>query len=230
MNLLLKRGLLSIAFLVLAVSTLVNPSYSSAATKLDSKESFEVPDIKFTPKVINTYKDENGHIINEYSKLPDNFVTDENGNIISEESQSKTTLRKENKVTTAACSYQYYYDVVGRVTVERDAFVNYHPAFPQAQKNVSEYNFTFSTTSYSIGVSGYGMSADVSISAPGAGYSISANPTMWTRPAVYGDIERQTVKVTRTGGCTSGEKITYQTRYVPINTYIDTNEWSYNPN
>ncbi|MYL19960.1 hypothetical protein GLW04_08685 [Halobacillus litoralis] len=227
----IKKHFMGITFLLLGLTLLVNPQVTNA-----SGLSGAEPEINFTPEVVNTYEDEDGNIVNEYSKLPDKFVTDENGNIIAEGEDADPNNVESNSnnnsgsIGSLSCGYQYYYDVVGRTNMEYHAFIDYHPGFSEARYNIKEYNFTLSSLSYSIGISGYGGSAEVSLNTPGYGYTIDGAELKWTRPAVYGTVVKETVKRTRTGGCSGGEEVTYQTRYVVDDSYIGVREWSYNPN
>ncbi|MBM7554498.1 hypothetical protein [Thalassobacillus pellis] len=225
----IKKHCMGVTFFLLSLSLVIIPQVTNAA-----ELNGDAPEINFTPEVINTYEDEYGNIVHEYSKLPDKFMTDGNGNIIAEGEDADPGKVKTNigdgSFETLGCQYQYYYDVVSRTNVEYHAFLDYHPGFSEAQYNVKEYNFSFATLSYSIGISGYGASAEVSISTPGYGFTVDSDPTKWTRPAIYGTVVKERVKRTRTGGCTGGEEVTYFTRYVADDTYIGTREWSYNPN
>jgi hypothetical protein len=218
----LKRINLSIVTLLLLVSTFMIP-FSSASAKGTDKgnENFYVPEVKFTPEVTDSYVDEDGNLVQETTKLPDTFVTDSQGNIISEGNEvgKFKNSKSSGDVSTLSCAYQYRYETVAEYLYKANTFVNYHPAFSSWER-VSSYFFGTASVSYSLGWSGYGVSVGVSVAGPGYGYNIDADYSRWSRPAVYGDVWYKRQKVTRTGGCSSETKVTYQGTYYTYNDYI----------
>jgi hypothetical protein len=213
----MKRINLSIVSLLLLISTFMVPFNSASAEGLEKGSSdFYVPEVKFTPEVVDSYVDEEGNLVQETTKLPDNFVTDGQGNIISENGES---TKSGEFSTMSGCAYQYRYETVSEYLYKANSFINYHPAFSSWER-VSSYFFGTASVSYSLGWSGYGVSVGVSVAGPGYGYNIDADYSRWSRPAVYGDVWYKRQKVTRTGGCSSETKVTYQGTYYTYNDYI----------
>ncbi|MBY0155638.1 hypothetical protein M4D56_13885 [Cytobacillus oceanisediminis] len=188
---------------LLVISLFAVPFNASA------EEEIDVPEVEFSPEIINQYIDGEGNLITETSSLPDSFVTDQNGNII-----------KSGGVSTFSCAYQYKYETLSDKLDRSNTFINYHPSFKSWDK-VDGYFFGQSTVSYSIGYSGAsGASVSVSVAPPGNGTFIKADPARWSRPGIYGDVWRKYQRITRTGGCSSEKYITYKTSYHTKKTYI----------
>ncbi|WP_143536184.1 hypothetical protein [Saccharibacillus sp. O23] len=183
-------------------------------------DTVEVPEIQFTPEVINQYKNEEGELVSVYSELPEKFVTDENGNIITDD---KLNSKRGGITTQDACSKRYYYETIsGPTLIKSNSFIAYHPGFTKWDKT-NGYFFGQATQSYSVGVQGFaGISVSVSVAAPGNGSFITANPAYWSRPGIYGDVSKLTRKVTVQDPCGSGSTTYNTVVYQTNNTYNKT--------
>ncbi|EUJ33427.1 hypothetical protein MFLO_02713 [Listeria floridensis FSL S10-1187] len=66
--------------------------------------------------------------------------------------------------------------------------LGWHPGWSHYQYNISAYYFSSSNYSVSFNL-GYGA-ISASVSRAGGGQIVKANPKKWTRPAVYGNVNR----------------------------------------
>lgn len=98
---------------VLLVISLFTVPFNASA-----EEEIDVPEVEFSPEIINQYIDGEGNLITETSSLPDSFVTDQNGNII-----------KSGGVSKFSCAYQYKYETLSDKLDRSNTFINYHPSF-----------------------------------------------------------------------------------------------------
>lgn len=55
--------------------------------------------------------------------------------------------------------------------------------------------------SYSVGLSGYGVSVSVSVAGPGSGTFITADSSRWSRPGIHGNVDRVHQQVTMVDPC-----------------------------
>lgn len=193
---------------MVVVSLFYNTSFADAFS--NEEEKFKIPEVQFTPEIINTYEDEEGNLITEYSELPEEFETDADGNIISEDTMS----------IFSACARTYSYKDKSKTKVKTDGFIANHPDFKKWDK-VDGYWFGTKSKSYSVGLSGYGVDVSVSVSGAGSGTLIKANSKKWSRPGIYGDVTKIVQEVTMRNPCGKGDKYD-RTIYRTNNTYNKT--------
>lgn len=154
------------------------------------------PDIKFSPEIVNQYEDAEGNLVTEYSELPDQFTTDASGNLI-----TSNSIQPMN-----ACARQYSYKTLYTIRVKTNGFIANHPGFTKWDK-VNGYYFGNTSVSYTVGLSGYGASVSVSVAGPGNGTFITANAANWSRPGIFGNVDRVHQQVTMVDPC--GPNSTY---------------------
>lgn len=166
-----------------------------------------IPTTKFTPEVSNQYKNKEGYLVTEYTQPPNKYVTDSKGNILSE----------SEVAPASACSPRYYFETISSTRVKTDSFISYHPSFKSWDK-VDGYWFGSASQSFSVGLSGYGVDVSVSVAGPGFGTFITANPDVWSRPRIYGNVNRVKQKVKVQNPCGADETYT-QNVYRTNSTY-----------
>ncbi|WP_129598039.1 hypothetical protein [Anaerophilus nitritogenes] len=121
-----------------------------------------------------------------------NKIYYENGPIIMEnEPHGNPTPSIDGRI--GGSNIGYYEEVISTTLVERNKFIAWHPDFKKYNYNVSAYNFSNSSSSISIGLS-WGVASVSYNPSSGSGYSISADPSKWSRPAIYGDEYKITYK------------------------------------
>lgn len=186
--------------------------------KILAQEEDEVQ-IKFNPKIIDQYVDEEGNMISVTEELPESFQTDENGNLNHQNSLYNKDLNKDGKVSTQdACSPRYTFTRLSKTKVKSNGFISWHPHFSDYNR-VNNYYFTAYSRNFSVGLSGYGVSVSASVAGAGSGYSIPANYSRWSRPAIYGDAYRIVNRVNKVNPCGANSNYN-QTVYTTANTYI----------
>ncbi|WP_269318454.1 hypothetical protein [Exiguobacterium sp. KJ 601] len=188
----MRKSVVNIKFysLIALCSVLFLPLFQSSVSADSSWAEETTPEVKFYPKIVNQYEDEEGNFVTEYSELPKQFTTDASGNIINDKS-----IQPMN-----ACARQYSYKNLYTLRMQTNGFIANHPGFTRWDK-VNGYYFGNTSVSYSVGLSGYGASISVSVAGPGNGTFITANPDRWSRPGIYGDVDKIHQQVTMVDPC-----------------------------
>ncbi|MCM2677397.1 hypothetical protein [Alkalicoccobacillus plakortidis] len=205
-----KGQLLLTSFVLIIASLFYNTSFADALTNEEEEFETETPEVQFVPEIIDQYEDEDGNLITEYSELPDEYTTDANGNLITEDTMSIFN----------ACAKTYSFKDKSNTRIKTDKFIANHPDFKKWDK-VDGYWFSNKSKSYSVGLSGYGASVSVSVSGPGSGTFIKATSSKWSRPGIYGNVNKIVQEVTVRNPCGPNDKYD-RTVYRTNNTYNKT--------
>lgn len=106
---------------------------------------------------------------------------------------SSVTETEDSRVGGTGIGYREV--SLGETKVASDLFLSWHPAYSSYQKNVSAYLFaeTSSTLSVSLSIGGKYVSVSVGYSPKGTttGTIVAADPSKASRPAIYGDVYRE---------------------------------------
>lgn len=132
---------------------------------------------EFVPSI--TQQEVNNGFLDNGNDLPDEFI------VKSEEVSNTTNGRMLLKSATTGTEKWSKVSTSRKLT---NGKIGWHPAWSNYQYNISAYYFSSSKYSVSFNL-GYGA-ISTSVSKAGGGQIIKSDPKKWTRPGVYGNVDR----------------------------------------